>query len=152
MSILTCPTRFNRIAAASLACALLAACATGPVSEPGPEPRTGAPEQAAPTSPSVLVRGKTGKTILDSVVRYRTQKGMKVISRDSSRVVLGIAVPKSNPPAEARMIYSLSPASEGLRLTAQVFQTTRSGGKIQNAEITESLRDNIEEELEMYAR
>lgn len=152
MSILTCPTRFKRIAAACLASALLAACATGPVTEPGPAPRTAAPEQAVPASPSVLVRGKTGKIILDSVVRYRTQKGMKVISRDSSRVVLGIMVPKSNPPAEARMIYSLAPASEGLRLTVQVFQITRSGGKIQNAEITESLRDNIEEELEMYAR
>lgn len=154
MSTSTYPTLFKQILAAGLAAALLSACATSPATQQQPSPTTAmpVPTPAEPVIPNVLIRNKTAKTILDGVVKYRTQKGMKVISRESTRVVLGIAVPKTSPPAEARMIYSLSPAADGLRLSAQVFQITRQDGKTLSTEITHSLRDNLEEELEMYAR
>lgn len=155
MSTSICPTPFKRTLATSLAAALLSACVTAPPAEM-PTSTASAPAPLAvpaePPAPHIIIRDKSARAILDQIVKYRTQKGMKLISRESNRVVLGIAVPKSSPPAEARMIFSLSPAESGMRLSAQVFQITRQDGKTQSAEITHSLRDNLEEELEMYAR
>ena len=156
----TYPTRFKQLASAGLAILLLTACATSPL--PTSSPASGAsgtptviPLPAEPAPPSIIIQGRPARSILDSIVKYRTQKGMRLVQRDSSRVVLNMAVPKSNPPAEAQMIFSLAPAPEapaGLRLSAQVFQIIKQGGKIQNTEITASLRENLEEELDMYAR
>lgn len=150
MSTLTCPTLFKRFATTGLAAFLLAACASEPATSPTAPAMPAS--QAVTAVPSVVISGKTGKSILDSVIRHRTQKGMRLIQRESNRVMLGIAIPKSSPPAEARMIFSLSPAPEGLRLSAQVFQVTKQGSKSQNTEITENLRENLEEELRIYAR
>ncbi len=153
MSISTYPIRCNKLIIAAASTFLLAACASGPV--PTQEP----PRQSVPTVrpselevPNVLIKGKTARSILDSIVKYRTQKGMKVLQRDDKRVELGMPVPKSNPPAEARMIYSISPAPDGLRLSAQVFQVIRQSGKPQTRDITSSLRDKLDEELASYAR
>lgn len=151
MSISTSPIRCKKLLIAAAGALLLAACASGPLSteKPGPAPtvRPGEPE-----APSVLIRGKTAKTILDSVVKFRTQKGMRVVLRDARSVELGMPVPKTNPPADARMIYSISPAQDGLRLSAQVFQVVKLGGKSQTSDITASLRDKLEEELTSYTR
>ncbi len=153
MSTSTYPTLFKRAIAASLAATLLAACATidlTPATQSAPAVATPTPVPLETAVPHVFIRNQSAKAILDNIIKYRTQKGMKVVSRESNRVVLGITIPKSNPPAEARMIYSISPAADSLRLSAQVFQITRQDGKAQSAEITDSLRDNIEEELETY--
>lgn len=161
MYISICPTQCKQLASASLIALLLAACATGPMpSTPAPTtipPRTPSAVQppAEPPAPSIIIQGRLPQAILDSVVKYRTQKGMRVVERNSSRVVLSIIVPKSNPRIEVRMIFSLSPAPEapsGLRLSAQVFQISTKDGKTQNEEITPSLRDELNDELTMYAR
>lgn len=153
------PTRFKQRACTGFAALLLAACATSPLPAPTPAPGgqgapTVAPIPAEPAPPSIIIQGRSARAILDSIVKYRTQKGMRLMQRDSSRVVLSMAVPRSNPPAEAQMIFSLAPAPEapaGLRLSAQVFQIIKHGGKAQSTEITASLRENLEEELDMYA-
>lgn len=152
MSISTSPIRCNRLALAIAGALLLAACATEPL--PTAETSRLAPSVrlSEPEAPSVLVRGKTAKTILDNVVKFRTQKGMRVLQRDARSVEFGMAVPKSNPPIEVRMIYSISPAPNGLRLSAQVFQDIKVSGKSQTSEITTGLRDKLEEELASYAR
>lgn len=156
MSTSICPILFKRTSLASLAMLMLAGCATtdivAPASQPTAAAVTPAPVPLETAIPHVFIRNQNAKSVLDTIVKYRTQKGMRVISRESNRVTVGIAIPKSNPPAEARMIYSLSPAVDGLRLSAQVFQLTRQDGKTNSTEITQSLRDNLEEELEMYAR
>ncbi|MDR3413717.1 MAG: hypothetical protein P4L87_22630 [Formivibrio sp.] len=100
----------------------------------------------------MLIKGKSARTILDGIVKYRTQKGMRIIQRDAQRVEFSMSVPKSNPPAEARMLYSISPAPDGLRLSAQVFQVIKQGGKTQTSDITSSLRDKLDEELVTYTR
>lgn len=100
----------------------------------------------------MLIRNKRAAQILDEVVRYRLRKGMQLVARDSQRVELSMAIPKSNPPAEARMIYSLSPDKTGLRLSAQVFHDTRQGKLKKTRDVTAGLRDKLEEELADYAR
>ncbi|MBS1156938.1 MAG: hypothetical protein H6R07_2862 [Proteobacteria bacterium] len=151
MSISTSPIRCKKLLIAAAGALLLAACASGPLPSetPGPTPTIRSSEFEAP---NVLIRGKIAKVILDSVVKYRTQKGMQIIKRDARGVEFGMPVPKSNPPIEVRMIYSISPAPNGLRLSAQVFRDTKVSGKLQTSEITASLRDNLEEELAGYAR
>ncbi len=153
MSISTCPTQYKKLLIAALSATLLAACVSTPTAtqeaprQPAPTVRPSEPE-----APSVLIRGKSASAILDSIVKYRTQKGMKVTLRNAGRVELTMPVPKSSPPAEARMIYSISPAQDGLRLSAQVFQIIKQGGKSQTSDITASLRDKLEEELQTYGR
>lgn len=152
MSTLTYPTRFRQPLAALGAALLLAACASPPTPS-GPESAASTkPVTVSEQAPSIVIKNKTAAAILDGVVKYRTQKGMKLVQRDVKRVELSMAVPRSNPPAEAHMIYSLSPATDGLRLSAQVFQIIRLAGKSQTSDITASLIDKLNGELLMYAR
>jgi hypothetical protein len=152
MNTSICPIRSERWLALLLSVILLAGCSTTP------QPTTSQPVASTPpakieeTAPSVLIRNRRAAQILDEIVRYRTQKGMKLVARDSQRVELSMAMPKSNPPAEARMIYSLSPEKDGLRLTAQVFHDTRQGKRKKTSDVTAGLRDKLEEELANYAR
>lgn len=156
MYTLICPTRFKSLCVSLLAGLVLGACSTSPsnTSNTQPAPPPPAP-QSTPrndTVPSVVIKGKTAAAIFDSIIKFRTQKGMKVTRRDSKHVELSMPIPKSAPPAEAMMIYSISPANDGLRLSAQVFQIVRHPGKTQTSDITASLRNKLEEELLGYAR
>lgn len=152
MNTSMCPIRSEYWRALLLSTALLAGCSTAP--QPAtPQPVASAPPaKIAETAPSVLIRNKRAAQILDEVVRYRLRKGMQLVARDSQRVELSMAIPKSNPPAEARMIYSLSPDKTGLRLSAQVFHDTRQGKLKKTRDVTAGLRDQLEEELAGYAR
>lgn len=144
----TYPIRFKQSLAILIAAGTLAACTTTPVAPSTPNK----PVIIQETAPSIVIQGKNAKTILDKVVAYRTQKGMNVIARDASRVTLVIAVPNSAPPAEASMIFSVSPETNGIRLSAQVFQTVFKDGKPETRDITHTLTSDLNKELSMYAR
>ncbi|WP_091192534.1 hypothetical protein [Formivibrio citricus] len=137
---------------------LLGGCATEPSAprqsvQPGATAPAATPAMAEPAAPSVLIRGKSAAAIMSSIVKYRTQKGMKIVQRDKQRLVLSMPVPKSRPPAEARMIFSIAPAADGLLLSAQVFQIVQEKGrKPVTHDVTASLTDKLEAELAMYAK
>ena len=147
MSLSTFPIRFKKTLPLLIAAGVLAACAT-----PAPTSTPDKPIVVQETAPSVLIKGKSARQILDKVVDYRTKRGMTVIARDSSRVTLVLAVPNSKPPAEASMIFSISPETHGIRLSAQVFQTVRHPEKTQTTDITHTLISDLNSELRMYAR
>lgn len=154
----TCRIRFDFPALAIIFALLLSGCATEP-SAPRqsvqPNAATAAPtvSMAEPAAPSVLIRGKSAAAIMSSIVKYRTQKGMRIVQRDKQRLVLSMSVPKSRPPAEARMIFSIAPAADGLMLSAQVFQIVQEKGlKPVTHDVTASLTDKLEDELAMYAK
>ncbi|WP_028454548.1 hypothetical protein [Chitinilyticum litopenaei] len=149
---------------ALLASALLAACATTnapPNNPPAPTP-TPAPVASKPVAasapatssaaPSVLIRGRSSKAILDDVVNYRTQqKGMKLKSRSGSRVELSLAMQRTSNPSEARMVYQLTPENGAQRLSARVFQYTHPGTTRETGvEITQSLQEQLLAELPRY--
>lgn len=158
MSTLICPTRFKGGVAVAVLALIVSGCATEtppsqqtvqPVSMPTKAPST---PLATPAAPSILIRGKSSAAILTSIVKYRTQKGMKIVQRDKQRLVFSMPVPRSSPPAEARMIFSLAPAADGLLLTAQVFQVVQGKGKkAVTRDVTASLSSKLEAELAMYA-
>lgn len=157
MSILICPTRFKYSVFAAVLTLLLAGCATEPpaprqTAKPGGTVSSPAVAIAEPAAPNVLIRGKSAAAIMSSIVKYRTQKGMKIVQRDKQRLVFSMSVPRSNPPAEARMIFSLAPAPDGLLLSAQVFQIVQEKGRKPVArDVTASLTDKLDAELAMYA-
>ena len=152
MFTLICPTRFKSLWCGAILALFVNGCATDVPSQP----QTGtAPARAlvAPAAPSVLIRGKGAAAILTRIVKYRTQKGMKIVERDSQRVVFSMPVPKSMPPAEVRMVFSLAPAADGLQLSGQVFQIVREKGKKPvTRDVTAGLTDKLEAELAMYAK
>ncbi len=158
MYTLICPILFKRALLATLLAVLAAGCATEPTSpaqitQPGSEKSTKPAVINEPAAPSVLIRGKSSAAILTSIVKFRTQKGMKVVQRDKQRVTFSMPVPKSSPPAEARMIFSIAPARDGLQLSAQVFQVVREKGKTPvTRDVTSSLTEKLEAELAMYAQ
>lgn len=151
MYISTYPIRCKHLFIAAVSAILLSACVSTPTSTAETSQQASA-RPSEPEAPSVLIKGKSARTIFDGIVKYRTQKGMRIIQRDAQRVEFSMSVPKSNPPAEARMLYSISPAPDGLRLSAQVFQVIKQGGKTQTSDITSSLRDKLDEELVTYTR
>lgn len=154
MFTLICPTRFKSLWCSAILALIVSGCATDAPSQP----QTGtAPAQASalvvPAAPSVLIRNKSAAAILTRIVKYRTQKGMKIVERDSQRVVFSMPVPKSMPPAEVRMVFSLAPAADGLQLSGQVFQIVREKGKkLVTRDVTAGLTDKLEAELAMYAK
>lgn len=141
---------------------LLAACAT--TQPPGTTGRsetastpasTASSTASAPLSdgtPSVLIRGRSSKAVLDDIVQYRTQqKGMKLKSRSSTRLEFTLPIQRTATPTEARMSYLLVKEGDGLRLSARVFQfsypgTTRETGQ----DVTQSMSDKLQEELQRY--
>lgn len=165
MNTLTCPTQFKSLPAIILLALALAACGTRTMPQSGTTQQlpqtekpaaTSEPSEKSPTSqesvPAIVIKGKSAAAILDAVVKFRTGKGMKVSMRDSKSVQLSLRVPNSTPPVDVLMIYSISPAAEGVRLSAQVFQTTRQKGKAQTSDITAGLKDKLQDELDGYAR
>ncbi|GHD61667.1 hypothetical protein [Jeongeupia chitinilytica] len=133
---------------------LLAACAT-PTAQP-PAASTPAPDQTqaqTATVPSIVIDGRTPQAILDDVVAYRTQKGMRVLARTANRVEFKQVVPKAKVPTEARMRYELTPAGKGWKLSARVFQVSYPGTTREAvSDITPQVADKLTDELPRYAR
>lgn len=129
----------------------LLACGSAPKT---PEPTPGNPVAAEPAAPqSVLILNQTSKAVLDRIQQQRTARGMKVIGRGPLRIELGQAVPKTDPPAEVRMIYQLAPGKDGLRLLARVFRIDSPGtAQEYTKEITQELADKLNDELQRYAK
>lgn len=167
MNTLICPTRFKTLPALLLLALLLAACGTRtPPQTIPPQKNHTQPAQAGNTpvdqtekpaanlesTPSVIIKGKSAAAILDNVVKFRTSKGMKISQRDAKFVQFSMHIPNSSPPANVLMIYSISPATDGLRLSAQVFQIIKQKGKSLTGDITAGLKDKLQDELEGYAR
>ncbi|MBM3115972.1 hypothetical protein [Jeongeupia naejangsanensis] len=133
---------------------LLAACATPTVQPPAAS--TPAPDQTqsqTATVPSIVIDGRTPQAILDDVVAYRTQKGMRVLTRADKRVEFKQVVPKAKVPTEARMRYELTPVGKGWKLSARVFQVSYPGTTREAvSDITTQVADKLNDELPRYAR
>lgn len=158
---MTSTTPYKPLLALALAL-LLAACATTqpPTENSGgagvTRPASAASAAASTTlsdgTPSVLIRGRTSKAILDDIVQYRTQqKGMKLKSRSTTRLEFTLPIQRTATPTEARMSYLLIKEGDALRLSAKVYQfsypgTTRETGQ----DVTQSMADKLQEELQRY--
>ncbi|BCL77211.1 hypothetical protein JHS3_29470 [Jeongeupia sp. HS-3] len=135
---------------------LLAACASTPLQDPAtgtvPTPAPTMPQQGS-TAPSVLIDGRTPQAILDDVVAYRTQKGMRVLARTANRVEFKQAVPRAKVPTEARMRYELTPSGKSWKLSARVFQVSYPGTTREAlSEITPAVAAQLADELPRYLR
>ncbi|WP_432722419.1 hypothetical protein R0381_001691 [Jeongeupia wiesaeckerbachi] len=132
---------------------LLAACATQPTQPPVSAPAPDQTQSQTSTVPSVVIDGRTPQAILDDVVAYRTQKGMRVLARADKRVEFKQVVPKAKVPTEARMRYELTPVGKGWKLSARVFQVSYPGTTREAvSDITAQVADKLNDELPRYTR
>ncbi|AOY01305.1 hypothetical protein [Jeongeupia sp. USM3] len=131
---------------------LLAGCAT-PTQPPVSEPAPAQPPSQTSSAPSVIIDGRTPQAILDDVVAYRTQKGMRVLARTANRVEFKQVVPKAKVPTEARMRYELTPSGKSWKLSARVFQVSHPGTTREAvSDITPQVADKLADELPRYTR
>lgn len=127
-------------------CILCVGCATSPAPEP-----TKPVVNAQPSYPTALIVGRSNKTIIEDIVRYRSSKGMKIRSRSANQIEFMSAVTKANIPTEARIQYSLMQTPQGWKLTARVYQISYPSSKNEKVEdITLSVADKLNEELARY--
>jgi hypothetical protein len=161
-----CPIRFKPALATLLLTLLLTGCASDPQAEEtataSATPVTPAIQKPAVTktspeqddsAPSVLIRGKSSNAILNGMVKYRAKRGMKVVQRERNRLVLSKPIPDTDPPAEARMVFSIKPEKDGLRLSARILRVSKTPNQPARIDdITASLRDQLAQELARYAR
>lgn len=140
MNTSTCPIRSERWLALLLSVTLLAGCSTPQPTTPQPVANT-PPAKIEETAPSVLIRNRRAAQILDEIVRYRTQKGMKLVARDSQRVGTVDGDPEiESARRSAHDLFAVA-RKDGLRLTAQVFHDTRQGKRKKTSDVTAGLRD-----------
>ncbi|QLG87029.1 hypothetical protein HQ393_01540 [Chitinibacter bivalviorum] len=104
-----------------------------------------------PSYPSATIVGRSNKTIMEDIIRYRSSKGMKIRSRSANQIEFMSAVTKANIPTEARIQYSLMQTPQGWKLTARVYQISYPSSKNEKVEdITLSVADKLNEELARY--
>lgn len=128
---------------------LLAACTTPPAPTPQPEVKPVA--KAQPNVASILIVGRSNKAVIEDIVRFRTSKGMKILTRSNNRLEFSSTVTKANIPTEARIQYTLIQASQGWQLSAKVFQISYPATKHEKVEdITPHVLDKLNEELARY--
>ncbi|WP_410498560.1 hypothetical protein [Chitinibacter sp. S2-10] len=132
------------------ALALLAACSNTP-QKAAVDAKTVVNTQ--PALPGVLIIGRSTKVVMEEIIRFRNSKGMKLRLRNANQLEFTTPVSKANIPTEARIQYIFTQSTQGWLLTAQVFQISHPGTKSERSEnITEHVRDKLNEELSRYTR
>ncbi|WP_373975992.1 hypothetical protein NT239_04270 [Chitinibacter sp. SCUT-21] len=130
------------------AASLLAACSTP--QHQGSEAKPVA--KAQPNSPSILIVGRSTKAVSEDIIRFRTSKGMKLLSRSPTYLEFSANIAKANLPTEARIQYTLTQSQQGWQLSAKVLQISYPASKKEKIEdITLHVSDKLNEELARYA-
>jgi hypothetical protein len=128
-------------------CALLAAC----VSPSAPQTESKPVAKAQPNTPSILIIGRSNKAVIEDIIRYRTGKGMKVLSRSATRLEFSSNITKANIPTEARIQYTLTQVTQGWQLSAKVFQISYPATKNEKVDdITSHVAEKLNDELARY--
>ncbi|WP_297571838.1 hypothetical protein [uncultured Deefgea sp.] len=137
-----------------LIASIISACTTISPSEPSnPNPNNTSSVSKDPLSPSIIIPSRSSKAILEDIIKYRTDKGMKIRSRGKQRVELMMPMRNTSIPTEARMQYILTQTEQGWRVNVRVFQISNPGSKQETVqEITQALADKLAEELALYAK
>ncbi|AZN37206.1 hypothetical protein [Iodobacter ciconiae] len=140
---------------------LLSACASTPSGTEKNQTTPPAQTQQNPVNttettenqPSILIKDRPARAILDDIVLYRKQKGMQLKQRTTQRLEFSMQIPNVTQATEARMSYTLTPLNGGWQLSARVWQITAPGTAHESvSEITSAVADKIDEELQTYAR
>ncbi|QZA80526.1 hypothetical protein [Deefgea piscis] len=104
-------------------------------------------------STSIIIPSRSSKAILEDIIKYRSDKGMKIRSRGNQRVEMMMPMSNTSIPTEARMQYILTQTEQGWRVNVRVFQISNPGSKQETVqEITQALADKLAEELALYAK
>ncbi|WP_288842000.1 hypothetical protein [uncultured Deefgea sp.] len=137
-----------------LIASIISACTTiSPSEQSNSNPNNTPSVSKNQLSPSIIIPARSSKAILEDIIKYRTEKGMKIRSRGSQRVEMMMPMRNTSIPTEARMQYILTQAEQGWRVNVRVFQISNPGSPQESAqEITHALADKLAEELALYAK